>query len=101
MEVLNGQIREGTEKTFLKLRATAKLSVAQTNYFYLTHSVRPKKRGGIEMNKDRDAVWTCSSSNNRPSRRAKGYYFTLTVLQHTLQVTNYCTSGYHKVKVYT
>lgn len=45
MEVLNGQIRESTEKTFLKLRAMAKLSVAQTNHLLAYTLGEAEKKG--------------------------------------------------------
>ena len=52
MEVLNGQIREGTEKTFLKLRATAKISVAQTNYL-LSYKLGEAKKERRHRNEQR------------------------------------------------
>lgn len=50
VEILNSQIRDSTEKTFLKLRATAKLSVAQTNHLLAyTLGEESKKQAKAKM----------------------------------------------------
>ena len=69
---LNGQIRESTEKTFPKLRATAKLSVAQTNHllaYTLGEAKKERKQRNEQRQKHRmDMHQQAQQKGKRPKR---------------------------------